>query len=40
MPRAGFEPTIPMLDCAKTFHSLGRAATLIYLLLIINNYFI
>jgi hypothetical protein len=29
MPRVGFEPTIPVLERAKTFHFLDRAATLI-----------
>jgi hypothetical protein len=38
MSRAVFKPTIPMLEWAKTFHALGRAATVIYLILIINNY--
>jgi hypothetical protein len=23
MPRAGFEPTIPVFKCEKTFHALG-----------------
>jgi hypothetical protein len=27
MPLAGFEPTIPVLKRAKTFHALERAAT-------------
>jgi hypothetical protein len=27
MPLAGFEPTIPMLKRAKTFHALDCAAT-------------
>jgi hypothetical protein len=27
MPLAGFEPTIPVLERAKTFHALDRAAT-------------
>jgi hypothetical protein len=29
MPRVGFEPTIPFLERAKTFHALDRAATVI-----------
>jgi hypothetical protein len=29
MPWVGFEPMIPVLDRAKTFHALDRAATLI-----------
>jgi hypothetical protein len=29
MPRVGFEPAIPVFERAKTFHALGRAATLI-----------
>jgi hypothetical protein len=36
MPRVGFEPTIPVLERAKTVHGLDRAATVIgqiYLLL-------
>jgi hypothetical protein len=27
MPLAGFEPTIPVVKQAKTFHDLDRAAT-------------
>jgi hypothetical protein len=27
MPRVGFEQTIPVLHCAKTFQTLGRSAT-------------
>jgi hypothetical protein len=29
MPRVGFEPTIPVLEQAKTVHALDRAATVI-----------
>jgi hypothetical protein len=29
MPRAGFEPTIPAFERAKTVHALDRAATVI-----------
>jgi hypothetical protein len=29
MPRMGFEPTIPVLEWAKRFHALDRAATVI-----------
>jgi hypothetical protein len=29
MPRVGFEPTIPVLEGANTFHALDRAATVI-----------
>jgi hypothetical protein len=29
MPWVGFEPTIPVLERAKTFHILDRAATVI-----------
>jgi hypothetical protein len=29
MPRVGFEPTIPLLERAKTVHALDRAATVI-----------
>jgi hypothetical protein len=29
MPRVGFEPTIPLLVRAKTFHTLEHAATAI-----------
>jgi hypothetical protein len=29
MPRVGFEPTIPALERAKTFHAVDRAATVI-----------
>jgi hypothetical protein len=29
MPRMGFEPTIPVLQRAKTVHALDRAATVI-----------
>jgi hypothetical protein len=29
MPQVGFEPTIPVFEPAKTFHALGRAATVI-----------
>jgi hypothetical protein len=29
MPRLGFEPTIPVLERAKTVHALDRAATVI-----------
>jgi hypothetical protein len=29
MPVVGFEPTIPVLDRAKTVHALDRAATVI-----------
>jgi hypothetical protein len=29
MPRAGFEPTIPAFERAKTVHSLDREATVI-----------
>jgi hypothetical protein len=27
MPLAGFEPTMPVFERAKTFHALDRAAT-------------
>jgi hypothetical protein len=27
MPRVGFEPTIPVIERAKTVHALDRAAT-------------
>jgi hypothetical protein len=29
MPRVGFEPTIPVLQRAKTFHALDAAAAVI-----------
>jgi hypothetical protein len=29
MPRVGFEPTIPLLECAYTFLALDCAATVI-----------
>jgi hypothetical protein len=29
MPRTGFEPTIPVLERAKTVHASDRAATVI-----------
>jgi hypothetical protein len=29
MPQVGFEPTIPVVELAKTFHALDRAATVI-----------
>jgi hypothetical protein len=32
MPRLGFEPTIPVIERAKTFHVLDRAATVIGML--------
>jgi hypothetical protein len=39
MPQAGFEPTIPVFEQAKTFHSLDRVATVIgeIKILVINN---
>jgi hypothetical protein len=32
MPRAGFEPTIPVFERAKMVHALDRAATVIDLM--------
>jgi hypothetical protein len=29
MPQVGFEPTIPVVEQAQTFHDLDRAATVI-----------
>jgi hypothetical protein len=29
MPRVGFESTMPVLERAKTFHTLDRAATVL-----------
>jgi hypothetical protein len=41
MPRAGFEPTTPVFEWAKTAHALDRAATVIdYLLLSFPNIFL
>jgi hypothetical protein len=39
MPRVGFEPTIPVLEWAKTVHALDSAATVIGLLLYTYIYF-
>jgi hypothetical protein len=37
MPRLGVQPTIPLFERAKTFHTLDRAATVIGKLLITNK---
>jgi hypothetical protein len=37
MPRVGFEPTVLVLEWAKTVHSFGRAATVIGLLYILQK---
>jgi hypothetical protein len=38
MPSVRFEPTIPVLERAKTVHALGRAATVIGKWYIMNNW--
>jgi hypothetical protein len=38
MPRVGFEPTIPVLERAKTVYALDCAATMIGLLYLLHQY--
>jgi hypothetical protein len=37
MPRVGYEPTIPLFECAKTVHALGRVATVIGIMFKLNK---